>query len=53
MGKKPKDSKATPMEELTKGYEDFIKRQALKQDGKQQFEKAIKKASKPKPRSSK
>jgi hypothetical protein len=42
--------KKTPMEKLTAGYEAFIKRQELKENGKEQFDKAIKKASNPKPK---
>ena len=37
----------TPMEKLTKGYEKFIKGKELNKDSKQQFEKTLKKASKP------
>jgi hypothetical protein len=48
-----KNRKNMTMAEVTKGYEDFIKRQKLKEDGKQQFNKAIKKAAKPKQRGSK
>lgn len=43
----------TPMEKLTQGYEKFIKGQELKEGGKKQFDKAIKKAAKPKQRGSK
>jgi hypothetical protein len=38
----------TPMEKLTQGYEKFIKGQGLNKDGKDQFDKAIKKAATPK-----
>lgn len=41
------------MDKLTKGYEKFIQDKELKEDGKQQFNKAIDKASKPKQRGSK
>lgn len=40
----------TPMEKLTKGYEEFIKGQELKKNGKKAFNKTIKKAAKPKQR---
>lgn len=48
-----KAKKQTPMEKLTEGYEKFIKDQELKADSKQQFDKVIKKAAKPKQRGSK
>ncbi len=38
----------TPMEKLTQGYEKFIKGQELNKDGKDQFDKALKKAVTPK-----
>jgi hypothetical protein len=41
------------MDELTQGYEKFIKRKELNKDGKEQFDKAIKKATKTKQRVSK
>jgi hypothetical protein len=50
---KEKKEKQTPMDKLTQGYEKFIKGQELKADGKKLFEKAIKKASKPKQRGTK
>jgi hypothetical protein len=43
----------TPMEKLTQGYEKFIKDKELKENGKELFEKAIKKAVNIKQRSSK
>ncbi len=43
----------TPMEKLTQGYEKFIKGKELDQEGKKLFDKAIKKAAKPKQRGSK
>lgn len=52
MAKKKKGDKKTPMEELTKGYEEFIKGKELEKDGKEKFEKALKKATR-KPRSAK
>jgi hypothetical protein len=45
--------KQTPMEKLTQGYEKFIKSRELSKEGKQAFDKAIKKAAKPKGRSAK
>jgi hypothetical protein len=45
--------KKTSMEKLTQGYEKFIKDKETNKTGKQLFDKAIKKASKPKPRSPK
>lgn len=48
-----KGSKKTPMERLTAGYEEFIKGRELKKDGLQAFQKALKKATKPKQRGSK
>lgn len=38
------------MEQLTQGYDSFIKGRELKENGKKTFEKTIKKATKPKPR---
>jgi hypothetical protein len=38
-------SAKTPMEQLTAGYEQFIKGQELKKNGKGAFNKAIKKAA--------
>ena len=43
----------TPMEKLTQGYEKFIKGKEVNPNGKQLFDKAVKKSSKPKPRGSK
>ena len=45
--------KQTPMEELTKGYEKFVKGKESKKNGKSAFNKVIRKASKPKQRGSK
>jgi hypothetical protein len=50
---KSKKGKQTPMEKLTQNYEEFIKRKELKEDGKEQFDKTMKKATKPKQRGSK
>ena len=44
------NKKQTPMEKLTKGYEKFMEGQELKKNGKGAFNKAIKKAVKPKQR---
>lgn len=43
----------TPMDKLTAGYEQFIKGKQLVQGGKEAFNKAIKKAAKPKQRGAK
>lgn len=43
-----KKKEQTEMDKITAGYEDFMKRQALKENGKDQFDKAIKKAATPK-----
>ncbi len=43
----------TPMDKLTQGYEKFIKGKDFKENGKELFNKAIKKATKPKQRGSK
>jgi hypothetical protein len=43
----------SPMEKLTQGYEEFIKGKELNKNGKQLFDKTIKKAANPKPRGSK
>jgi len=48
-----KNNKQTPMEKLTQGYEKFIKGKEASDHVKEQFDKAIKKASKPKERGSK
>ena len=45
-----KKKKQTPMEKLTQGYEKFIKGKELKEDGKKQFDKSIKKATNSKER---
>jgi hypothetical protein len=45
--------KLTPMEKLTAGYEKFIKGKELKENSQENFNKAIKKAAKPKQRGSK
>jgi hypothetical protein len=42
--------KKTPMEKLTAGYEAFMKGKKAKKTGKSSFNKAIKKAAKPKQR---
>lgn len=41
------------MDKLTQGYEKFIKGKGTREDGKEQFDKAIKKATNPKQRGSK
>ena len=41
------------MEKLTQGYEEFIKGKKLNKNGKKTFNKALKKAAKPKGRGSK
>lgn len=43
----------TPMEKLTAGYEKFIKGKELNNDGKEQFDKTIKKAISKQPKSKK
>ena len=48
-----KKNELTPMEKLTQGYEKFIKGRELVQGGKDAFNKAIKKAAKPKQRGTK
>ena len=45
--KKKKDGKQTPMEKLTQGYEKFIKGKDADPNGAEKFEKALKKAIKP------
>lgn len=45
MKEKPKNRELTQMEKLTAGYEDLIKGKELNPDGKQLFEKVIKKAA--------
>jgi hypothetical protein len=40
-----KKKEQTPMEKLTQGYDKFIKGREIKEDGKDQFEKALKKAA--------
>lgn len=42
-----KKTKKTPMEELTNGYEEFIKGKKLDPNGSAKFKKALKKAVKP------
>lgn len=42
--------KQTPMEKLTQGYEKFIKDKKAKEISQGDFEKALKKVSKPKPK---
>ena len=44
---KKKRNKLTPMEKLTEGYEAFIKGKKVNANGKKVFDKAIKKAAKP------
>ena len=46
----PKNKIQTPMQKLTHGYEKFIKVRELKTEGKKDFDKAIKKATKLKER---
>ena len=41
------ENKKTAMENLTKGYEKFIKGKEVKKDGKKSFERTLKKATKP------
>lgn len=41
------------MEKLTEGYKNFIKDKKIANNGKSAFDKAIKKATRPKPRGSK
>lgn len=49
-----KKSKQKSMAELTEGYEEFIKGKELNKNGKELFNKTIKKAAKPKkPRATK
>ena len=43
----------TSMDKLTQGYEKFIKGKELNKDTKEQFDKIVKKATKPKGRGSK
>lgn len=42
-----KKERKTPMEKLTAGYEDFIKGKELNNKGRDLFDKAMKKAAKP------
>ncbi|MEO8172267.1 MAG: hypothetical protein ABI581_04255 [Sediminibacterium sp.] len=51
--KKSIDNIQTPMQKLTQGYEKFIKGKETNSKGKELFDKAIKKAAKPKQRGSK
>jgi hypothetical protein len=39
--------KKTPMDKLTEGYEEFIKGKKINKNGKKLFDKALKKAAKP------
>jgi len=48
-----KKLKPTPMEELTKGYEKFMKDKEQSKRGKQTFDRILKKATKTKQRGSK
>jgi hypothetical protein len=43
-----KKKEQTPMEKLTQGYEKFIKGKELNENGREQFEKTVKKAATPK-----
>ena len=43
---KKNNSIQTPMEKLTQGYEKFIKGKETNPDGKKQFNKAVKRATK-------
>jgi hypothetical protein len=45
--KAKKDKKQTPMEKLTAGYEKFIEGKEVDPNGAKKFEKALKKATKP------
>jgi hypothetical protein len=45
-----KTDKQTPMEKLTQGYEKFIKGKDTKEANQGDFDKALKKISKPKPK---
>jgi hypothetical protein len=47
MAKKGKSKKATPMEKLTAGYEKLMEGKEADPNGKEKFEKALKKAAKP------
>lgn len=42
-----KDDKLSPMEKLTKGYEKFMEGKEVDPDGAEKFDKALKKAVKP------
>lgn len=48
-----KEKAKKTMLDITKGYDLFIKDKAIAKKGKEVFDRIIKKASKPKPRSSK
>jgi hypothetical protein len=47
---KLKDKNKKTMDEVSKGYEEFIKKQKLKYNGKEEFETTLKKAVKIKPK---
>lgn len=47
------NNRFSPMDKLTQGYEKFIKGKELKENGKNQFDKAIKKTIPKKQRGSK
>ena len=47
---KGKKKELTPMEKLTSGYEKFIEGKETNKNGKQLFNKTLKKATKPKQR---
>jgi hypothetical protein len=47
LGMKSNKKEPSQMDKLTQGYEKFIKGKELNTDGKDQFEKAIKKAATP------
>lgn len=48
MEKKKKSKKDKTMDELTKGYEEFIKNKKVNKKGKNEFDKVLKKAIKKK-----
>lgn len=50
---KSKKKKQISMEKLTQGYDNFIKGKKQNHEGKTAFDKALKKAAKPKQRESK
>jgi hypothetical protein len=47
MAKVKGKKKKTPMEKLTEGYEKLMKGKEIDPNGKEKFEKALKKAAKP------